>query len=227
MPVKISYKNFKARRLQMLSKIVILLILLYSTSFANALKKGEKIYSIMCDKEKISALNTSDTKSLKATIKAQKICGNLNDKKLNALTLFLTSKEKNTQSTPLFVPQKSRCPVCGMFTDKYPKWAAIIEEQNHQKRYFDGVKDMMKFYFNPEQFHHKKAPIAKIWVSDYYTFEAINAKEAYFVIGSNIYGPMGEELIPFKTKADAKNFLDEHHGKKIVTFDMIQEKFLY
>lgn len=181
----------------------------------------------MCDKEKISALSYESREALKDKIKTQKLCGNLNSKKLDILTLFLTTKEKTTSTAPLFVPEKSRCPVCGMFTAKYPKWVAIIELKNSHKYYFDGVKDMMKFYFDPVQFHKKKEPIEKILVSDYYTLEGIGAKDAHYVIGSNIYGPMGEELIPFKTADDAKNFLDEHHGKKILTFDMIQEKFLY
>ena len=30
------------------------------------------------------------------------------------------------------------------------------------------------------------------------------AKEAFFVIGSDVYGPMGHELIPFASKADAE-----------------------
>ncbi|HIP46385.1 MAG TPA: hypothetical protein EYG95_02365 [Campylobacterales bacterium] len=211
----------------MLNKTLLVLILLFSSSVGSEFKKGEKIYSIMCDKEKISALTYTDKDALKEQIKAQKLCGNLNAKKLDALTLFLTSKEKITTTKPLFVPEKSRCPVCGMFTAKYPKWVAIIEIKDGKKYYFDGVKDMMKFYFDPVQFHHKKEPLAKILVSDYYTLDGIDAKEAHYVIGSNIYGPMGEELIPFKTKADAKNFLLEHHGKKILSFDMIQEKFLY
>ncbi len=210
----------------MFLKTVITLVLLFSSSYGNV-TKGEKIYSIMCDKEKVSALNINDTESLKKQIKEQKLCGNLNAKKLDALALFLTSKNKTTKAKPLLVPEKSRCPVCGMFTAKYPKWVAIIELENSQKYYFDGVKDMMKFYFDPEKFHNKKEPIAQILVSDYYSLEGLVAKDAHYVIGSNIYGPMGEELIPFKTASDAKNFLLEHHGKKILTFDMIKEKFLY
>jgi len=211
----------------MLLKTVVTLILLFTYSSGNQLKKGEKIYSIMCDKEKISALSYTTQDALKEQIKEQKLCGNLNAKKLDALTLFLTSKEKSITAEPLLVPEKSRCPVCGMFTAKYPKWVAIIKTKNGEKYYFDGVKDMMKFYFDPVRFHKKKEPIEKILVSDYYTLEGITAEDAHYVIGSNIYGPMGEELIPFKTAADAKNFLDEHHGKKILTFDMIQEEFLY
>ncbi|HIP13998.1 MAG TPA: hypothetical protein EYG74_00735 [Sulfurimonas autotrophica] len=211
----------------MLAKTLFILILLLTSSFGNQFKKGEKIYSIMCDKEKISALSYEDKETLKKQIKTQKLCGNLNNKKLDALAVFLTSKEKKTSAKPLFVPEKARCPVCGMFTAKYPKWVAIIELENSHKYYFDGVKDMMKFYFDPVQFHKTKEPIEKILVTDYYTLEGLVAKDAHYVIGSNIYGPMGEELIPFKTEADAKNFLLEHHGKKILSFDMIQEKFLY
>ncbi len=211
----------------MIYKMFITLILLSTSSYGSLYDKGEKIYSIMCDKEKISTLSYSDADTLKQQIKSQKLCGNLNDKKLNALSHFLTSKEKSTKTKHLVVPEESRCPVCGMFISKYPKWVAIIETKGGEKYYFDGVKDMMKFYFDPLKFHHDREAISHIMVSDYYTIEGINAKEAYYVIGSNIYGPMGEELIPFKTQADAQNFSDEHHGKKILSFDMIQEKFLY
>ena len=108
------------------------------------------------------------------------------------------------------VNKDEKCPVCGMFVAKYPKWAASIATQNHKKPfYFDGVKDMMKFYFNAKDYGHKDFDKnkAKITVSDYYTREEINARKAFYVIGSNIYGPMGNELIPFRTKKDAKIFL--------------------
>jgi nitrous oxide reductase accessory protein NosL len=33
---------------------------------------------------------------------------------------------------------------------------------------------------------------------------------AYYVLGSDIYGPMGRELIPFEKEADAKEFIKDH-----------------
>ncbi len=210
----------------MLHKTLIILILLFTSLYGHT-AKGEKIYSIMCDKEQISALQQTDTPALKKQIKEQKLCGNLTMQQLDALVLFLTSKDKTTKAKPIVVPEKSRCPVCGMFIAKYPKWVSMIETKNGKKYYFDGVKDMMKFYFDPQRFHHDKEAISSILVTDYYTLEAIVAKKAFYVIGSDIYGPMGEELIPFQSKEEAKNFLLEHHGKKIVTFAMIKETFLY
>jgi len=211
----------------MLLKMLMALTLLFTSSFSSDFKKGKKIYSIMCDKEKVSALSYDNTRQLKEALKSSQVCGNLNTTNLEALVLFLTSEDKNTSSSPLIVPKHAKCPVCGMFIAKYPKWVAIIEMQSGKKLYFDGVKDMMKFYFDPQQFHHKKEALKNILVSDYYTLKSIPAKDAYYVIGSNIYGPMGEELIPFKTKADAVHFKMEHHGKKVITFDTIEEKFLY
>ena len=43
----------------------------------------------------------------------------------------------------------------------------------------------------------------------------------------NIFGPMGNELIPFKSKDDANAFLRTHFGKKILTFNQVSEKIVY
>ncbi|MFA6756407.1 MAG: nitrous oxide reductase accessory protein NosL, partial [Sulfurospirillaceae bacterium] len=57
--------------------------------------------------------------------------------------------------------------------------------------------------------------------TDYYTLEALEAKDAFYVVGSDVYGPMGNELIPFSKEANAKTFRDDHKGKQIVSFDEI------
>ena len=81
--------------------------------------------------------------------------------------------------------------------------------------YFDGVKDMMKYYFE------KGGQFEQIYVSDYYKLTKIDAKSAFYVSGSNVFGPMGNELVPFASEEDAKTFARDHGGKKIVKFDEI------
>jgi len=61
-------------------------------------------------------------------------------------------------------------------------------------------------------------------VTDYYTLESLPAKDALFVTGSNVYGPMGNELIPFKNRKEAENFLSDHKGEKILGFKDIDAK---
>ena len=143
--------------------------------------------------------------------------------------------------TPMTLPgdegavlsRQDKCPVCGMFVYKYPKWAAFIYYEKNGKLAhlaFDGVKDMMKFYFNPAKWGYDaavKEHIKKMVVRDYYTLKPVWAKAAWYVVGSDVYGPMGNELIPFKTKAAAENFLKDHHGKKVLRFDQISEALVY
>jgi nitrous oxide reductase accessory protein NosL len=90
---------------------------------------------------------------------------------------------------------------------------------------------MMKFYFDPMEWGNykdfKKKNITKMLVTDYYSQKAIDARDAYFVIGSDIYGPMGNELIPFESEADAKSFYMDHRGTKVLKFDEIVQKEVY
>ena len=57
-----------------------------------------------------------------------------------------------------------------------------------------------------------------IYVTDYYDLTFIGGYEAFYVVGSDVYGPMGRELIPFKTEAAARDFMKDHNGKSILGF---------
>jgi copper chaperone NosL len=123
------------------------------------------------------------------------------------------------------VPEKAKCPVCGMFVSKYPKWAAeaVVGANSY---YFDGVKDMMKWYRHPDEYGIDPRAISALFVTDYYSLEKIPAGTAHYVVGSNVYGPMGNELIPFKTLQSAQTFAKEHDGKTVVSFDAITEEMV-
>lgn len=184
---------------------------------------GKKIFTKMCNKE-IDLNSYIEINELKASIKNDKLCKPLKEKQLQALSLYLWEVKRfgdlaSIEGT-IHVTKDEKCPICGMFVYKYPKWAAqIFYGEKHYS--FDGVKDLMKYYFE-----HKKN-ITKILVTDYYSQKAIDAKDAFYVLGSDIYGPMGNELIPFAKKSDAKTFYMDHKGSKVVAFDEIVEKEVY
>ena len=121
------------------------------------------------------------------------------------------------------VPENARCTVCGMFVAKYPNWLARVHYDTPDKTlFFDGVKDMMVFYFSPEKYGStSRETIKEMYVRDYYTLKWLRAEEAYFVAGSNVYGPMGHELVPFQSKEAAEAFSKDHHGQKILAFHEI------
>lgn len=119
------------------------------------------------------------------------------------------------------VSAKDRCPVCGMFVAKYPTWITQLKLADGKVEMFDGPKDMFVYYFSPAEYGAASTTVVDIVVKDYYTQEWLDGKQALYVIGSDIYGPMGNEFIPFKNQASAENFLKDHHGIKIIPFNDI------
>jgi nitrous oxide reductase accessory protein NosL len=103
---------------------------------------------------------------------------------------------------------------------KYPDWVGEIIYKDETAVFFDGAKDLFKYFFHKKKYNPKKnrADIAAVYVTEYYDLTFMNAYDAYYVMGSDVYGPMGRELIPFKNEAEAKEFMKDHQGEKIVKF---------
>lgn len=119
---------------------------------------------------------------------------------------------------------KDNCPVCGMFVAKYKKWVAEIVFKDGSYVVFDGCKDMFKYYFNMAKYTKKKSrdDIAEIYVTEYYTLKIHKASDVLFIVGSDVLGPMGHELIPVKGEDASKIFMIGHSGDKAFRFDEIR-----
>jgi copper chaperone NosL len=124
---------------------------------------------------------------------------------------------------PIKPSPKDKCPVCGMFVAKYPDFLAEIIFKDGSYAIFDGTKDMFKYYFNLKKYNPNKnlEDIDSIYVTDYYGLILIDGYNASYVVGSDIFGPMGRELIPFEKETDVKGFLKDHRGDSILKFKEI------
>jgi copper chaperone NosL len=129
---------------------------------------------------------------------------------------------------PVKPAAKDKCPVCGMFVAKYPDWVAEIIFRDGSVAFFDGCKDLFKYYFDMKKYTPKKtrADIDSIFLIEYYDFKFVDGMKAYYVIGSDIFGPMGRELIPFEKESDALEFLKDHKGKKVLRFNDVTQETL-
>lgn len=115
-----------------------------------------------------------------------------------------------------------RCPVCGMLVAKHANWLAQIRLSDGTVLVFDGPKDMLVYSFAPTLYGAATTAIIQdILVKDYYDQEWLDGRKAWYVIGSDVIGPMGHELIPLRSKAAAENFLKDHNGKEILPFAAI------
>jgi nitrous oxide reductase accessory protein NosL len=113
-----------------------------------------------------------------------------------------------------------KCPVCGMFVAKYKDFAGQIQFKDGTAVFFDGPKDLFSYYLGLARYNPRKKPtdVAAVFVTSYYTLAPIDGLKAWYVTGSDVYGPMGRELVPFEKEAEAREFKKDHKGKAIVRF---------
>ena len=139
------------------------------------------------------------------------------------IVFFSTGSALALDPAPVKPSKKDKCPVCGMFVYKYPDWVGEIMFKDGTMAFFDGAKDLFKYYFNLKKYNHGKTQkdISAIYVTEYYDLKLMDAHKAHFVMGSDVYGPMGRELIPFFTKEDAGEFKKDHKGMRILVFQQI------
>lgn len=137
------------------------------------------------------------------------------------LILVLLAGVGNTAERKPVKPAKTdKCPVCGMFVAKYPDFIAQVLYKDGSYAVFDGAKDMFKYFLNLVKYapEKKTSDIDSLYVTDYYSLKPIDGFKALYVVGSDVYGPMGRELIPFEKPADAEEFNKDHKGTAILKF---------
>ena len=118
---------------------------------------------------------------------------------------------------------RDKCAVCGMFVAKYPAWSASLTFKDGRTEFFDGAKDLFRFYQGLSRYAPRRNPseIREMRVKDYYTLDTVDSRNAWYVIGSDVLGPMGREAVPFAREADARSFLKDHLGTRVLRFSEI------
>lgn len=139
-----------------------------------------------------------------------------------------TGGADTTSVAPVTATKTDKCPVCGMFVAKYPDFLAQIIFADASYALFDGAKDMFKYVLNHKKYtaSGSRTDIAAIYVTDYYSMVPIDGRMAWYVVGSDVFGPMGLELIPFKQKTEAQEFMKDHSGKKLLHFDEVTPEII-
>jgi len=133
---------------------------------------------------------------------------------------FLVAGAQAAEPKPVAPTAHDKCLVCGMFVAKYPDFVAQVIYKDGAYAVFDGAKDMFKYLLNLRTYAPSRQPsdVAAIYVTDYYSLTPTDGKGAWYVLGSDVYGPMGRELIPFGSETEAKEFMTDHKGKRLLRF---------
>jgi copper chaperone NosL len=147
-------------------------------------------------------------------------------------SVFLLWAAASAAAPPASAPKPrpmDLCPVCGMLVAKYPNWLATVVWADGRAAHFDGAKDLFKYLAGLKKYAPGRRPesISLVAVTDFYDLKRIPARTACYVIGSDVTGPMGHEFVPLASRADAEEFLKEHKGKRILTFDRVNPEIVH
>ena len=117
---------------------------------------------------------------------------------------------------------QQRCPVCGMYPARYPGWAAQIVFKDLSMTALESPAELFRFLQNMKKYDakHSASDIVKIYATDYEQRSWIDAKQAFYVQGSRVKGPMGDGLPAFSSKSSAESFAKQLGGN-VMSFDML------
>ncbi len=86
---------------------------------------------------------------------------------------------------------------------------------------FDTAGDLFRYMLAPDKHHFDSSKVKNVFVTEFGTKKFIDAKSAFFVVGSNIQGSMGPEVAAFAKKENAEQFMKEHQGTGIAAFAQV------
>lgn len=124
---------------------------------------------------------------------------------------------------PRAIPAEARCPVCGMYPARYPRWAAQIVFQDGATHFFDSPVDLFGFMNgvgrHSSPYTMKEA--ARRFVTDFATGTWLVAESAFYVSGSSVRGPMRDADLPaFGSRESAEAFARNRGGKVLAFADV-------
>ena len=126
--------------------------------------------------------------------------------------------------------KESSCIVRHMKVYKDPKWVSKIELQNGKKLYFSSPKSMFEFYFRPGKWFDigvkSEKDFKDIIITDFKTLKPVNAKTSFYIYGSNVTSPAGDDLVAFDSYRAAQEFSKAHNGKRILKFREVSDALI-
>ncbi|MDD2789461.1 MAG: nitrous oxide reductase accessory protein NosL [Sulfurimonas sp.] len=143
---------------------------------------------------------------------------------------FISLLSADSNTTIMDYDKETSCLVRHFKVYKEPKWVAKIELTNGKKVFFSTPKSMFEFYHTPGKWFDmgvkSEKDFKEIYVMDYNTFQPIKAKGAFFVYGSNVTSPAGDDLVPFDSYKTAEIFAKEHHGARVFGFRDVSDALI-
>jgi len=135
-----------------------------------------------------------------------------------ALVPMVSAAATITLSDGAKLDLSAKCPVCNMEVGSSTLGPAAVVLKDGKVVGFDTTGDTFRYLLDPKKYGFDPAALQQVYVTQYETKNFIDAKQALYVVGSDVKGSMGLEVVPFATRGDAEKFMSAHHGKKVVSY---------
>jgi copper chaperone NosL len=144
------------------------------------------------------------------------------------------NEQQQVMHNAVAMESSDECHLCGMLITHFdgPKGEVFRKEQGDKVMKFCSTRDMFSYYLDPENTRNvsqmlvhdmSKMPWGSESIDDKHL---INAKSAWYVVGSEKKGAMGKTLASFSLQNDAQAFAKKFGGKAI-SFKEINQDSLW
>ncbi|MCW8878184.1 MAG: nitrous oxide reductase accessory protein NosL [Kangiellaceae bacterium] len=133
-----------------------------------------------------------------------------------------SSEDSKVKNDPVAFEKTDECHVCGMVITRFPgPKGQAFDKRGKQVKKFCSSMELIYWYLQPENqpnvteiYVHNMAKAPWEGPTDEHL---ISARDAYFVVGSDLNGSMGKTLATFLSVNDASEF-SQKHGGQVVSF---------
>jgi hypothetical protein len=115
--------------------------------------------------------------------------------------------------------REARCKNCGMKIDPSSPWRAELIAADGAVTTFDTPRCAL------QSWRSGKTPAKSLRVQDYYDRQARDGSELRFVIGGDVVGPMGPDLVPVDA-ARVSKFIQDHAADRALRLEEITPEVL-
>jgi len=127
---------------------------------------------------------------------------------------------------PQTIDSQKRCPLCKMYPARYPKFNCQIVFKDGSYEAFDSTIGLLVYLHFPDKTGKTLKPVTGIYFKDYLKGGWLEANQTFFVVGSEIRGPMGIQFLPVDSDQAAAELKNQARGKEIVHFKEVDRQYL-
>jgi|APSaa5957512576_1039674.scaffolds.fasta_scaffold83802_1 copper chaperone NosL len=140
-------------------------------------------------------------------------------------TLLIGCSGPSTKG-PAKIEIHKECPLCGMYPARYPMFHCQIVFKDGTYEAFDSAAGLLVYLYFPDKTGFEVKEYDAIYFKDYVRELWIESETTFFVIGSEVLGPMGIEFLPADSEEAAKKLAKIEKGAKIIHFKNVDRSFM-